>query len=73
MKSVVSEVRLLLAFVLLVGGISILANVKLFSEPGLVSELAVGLSAIAVILILFSVVLFRRSMISGNQADHSQK
>jgi hypothetical protein len=67
MRTVLSESKLLIAFVLLVAVISIVSNVKLFSEPVYVSELSLLLLALAFIVLVFSVLLIRSGITSNDR------
>ena len=67
MRTVLSESKLLIAFVLLVGVISIVSNVKLFREPVYVSELSLLLLAVAFILLVFAVWLIRSGITSNDR------
>ena len=62
MKTKLSEVKLLVAFIFLVAAIAIFFNVKFFSTPIQVSELALVLSAVALTLIFFAIRLFRSAI-----------
>ena len=67
MRTVLSESKLLIALVLLVGVISIVSNVKLFREPVYVSELSLLLLAVAFILLVFAVWLIRSGITSNDR------
>lgn len=62
MKIILSEVKFLFAFVLLVCGFAILSTIHLFNTPVQISEMALILAAIAIALLVVSVRLFKSSM-----------
>ena len=67
MRTVLSESKLLIALVLLVGVIFIVSNVKLFSQPVYVSELSLLILAVAFILLVFAVWLIRSGITSNDR------